>query len=786
MATIPEALAIAIQHHQGGRLQAAEQIYRQILAVEPNHADVIHLLGVLAHQVGNPDEAVACYCRALELKPDYAEAHNNLGVALKEQGKMAEAVACWRQAVKLKPDYVETHYNLGNVLKEQGRLDEAIACYRQALTLKPDFVEIHINLGIALKEQGKLDEAITRCRGALELKPDYADAHCNLGVALKEQGKLGEAIACWRRALELKPDFAVAHNNLGVAFKEQRKLDEAVACYRRALELKPGYAEAHNNLGVAYKELGKLEEALACCRRALELKPGYAEAHNNLGVTCKELGRLDEAVACCRRALELKPDFAVAHNNLGNALKDQGKLDETVACYRRALELKPDYAEAHNNLGNALKDQGKLDEAVACYRRALELKPDYAEAHSNLLFALQYCTGVTPAALAEAHAEYDRRHAAPLCGAVTQYENVRDRRGWLRLGFVSPDLGRHPVGYFLVRVLETLRQTPHETICYSDRILKDDLTHRLRAAATQWRDVIGMSNQRLAEQIRADRIDILFDLAGHTAHNRLLVFARKPAAIQVTWAGYVGTTGLKGMDYLLADRYEVPPGAERHYQERVLRMPDGYVCYDPPVYAPQVAALPALNRGQVTFGCFNNPAKITPQAIEVWARILRRLPKARLVLKFKGWNDSGVARRFIEMFATQAIDPARLELLGFSPHVELLAEYNRIDLALDPFPYCGGLTTCEALWMGVPVVTCPGETFASRHSLSHLSSVGLTETIGCDLDDYVELAVSTAGDLPRLAALRAGLRQRVAASPLCDGKRFATNLISMLHDVQEQ
>ncbi len=489
----------------------------------------------------------------------------------------------------------------------------------------------------------------------------------------------------------------------------------------------------------------------------------------------------------------------MVHNNLGSALQDQGNLEEAVACYQRALALKPDYAEAHNNLGNALKDQGRPDEAIACYRRAQELKPDYAVAGSNLLFALQYCAGITPAALAEAHAEYDRRHAAPLRSREQGAGGGRGTRaagrgagggeqhaghdGRLRLGFVSADLGRHPVGYFLVRVLENLSRQEHETICYSDRIGKDDLTYRLRAASTQWRDVIGMNDQQLTEQIRADRIDILFDLAGHTAHNRLLVFARKPAPIQVTWAGYVGTTGLTAMDYLLADRYEVPPGAERHYRERVLRMPDGYVCYDPPAYAAPVTPLPALERGQVTFGCFNNPAKITPQAVEVWARILRRLPGARLVFKFKGWNDRGVARRFGEMFAAHGIGPGRLEFLGYSPHVELLAEYGRIDLALDPFPYNGGLTTCEALWMGVPVVTCPGATFASRHSLSHLSSVGLTETVARNLDEYVELAVSLAGDLPRLAALRAGLRQRMAASPLCDGKRFATNLAAILYDV---
>jgi predicted O-linked N-acetylglucosamine transferase (SPINDLY family) len=684
MATISEALAMAIQHHQAGRLQAAEQIYRQVLQAEPDQADAIHLLGVIAHQLGQHEIAVQHIRRAIALQGNVADFHNNLG-------------------------------------------------------------------------------------------EPYRALH-----------RIPEAVACFRRALELKPDFAVAHNNLGVAFWEQGKLDEAVACYRRALQSNPDYAEAHYNLGGVLRDQGKPDEAVACCLQALRLRPDYAEAHNNLGNAWKDQGKLDEAVACYHRALALKPDYAEAHNNLGGALKDQGKLDEAVACYHRALALKPENAEIHSNLGNALKDQGKLDEAVACCRRALALKPNYAAAHSNLLLMLQYCTGATPAALAEAHAEYDRRHAAPLGGAIARHENVHDRDRRLRLGFVSPDLWQHPVGCFLLRVLENLGPEQHETICYSDRIVKDDLTHRLQAAATQWRDVTGISDQRLAEQIRADRIDILFDLAGHTAHNRLLVFARKPAPIQVTWAGYVGTTGLQAMDYILADRYQIPPGAERHYQERVLRMPEGYVCYAPPADAPVVTALPALERGQVTFGGFHNTAKVTPQVVEVWARILRRLPGSRLVLQYRGWDDPGVARRFAGMFAAQAIEPGRLEFLGQSPHAELLAAYNRVDLALDPFPYCGGLTTCESLWMGVPVVTCPLETFASRHSLSHLSNVGLTASIAHDLDGYVELAVSLAADLPRLAALRAGLRARMAASPLCDGKRFAANFASILRDVWGQ
>jgi tetratricopeptide (TPR) repeat protein len=349
MATISEALAIAIQHHQAGRLQAAEQIYRQILQVEPTHADAWHLLGLTARQVGRHEIAVQYIGRAIALNGNAAA----------------------------------FHFNLGNTFKDQGKLDEAVACYRRALELEPGNAGAHNNLGVALHDQGKLDEAVSCYRRVLESRPDYAAAHNNLGNTLKEQGKLDEAVACYRRALELAPDFAEARYHLGVAFQEQRKLDEAVACYRRALELMPDFAEAHCYLGTALKEQGKRDEAVACFHRALELKPEYAEVHNNLGVVWNEQGNRDGAVACFRRALELKPDFTGALSNLGNALKDQGRLDEAIASFRRALDLEPDYAGAHNNLGVAFQAQGKLDEATACYRRAIELEPDFADAHLN-------------------------------------------------------------------------------------------------------------------------------------------------------------------------------------------------------------------------------------------------------------------------------------------------------------------------------------------------------------------------------------------------------------------
>ena len=449
----------------------------------------------------------------------------------------------------------------------------------------------HYNLGVIQQSQGKLDEAAAAYQRALQLKPGFVEALNDLGNVFKLQGKLEEAGACYQQVLRWKPDYAAAHCNLGVVLHDLGQLDHAVACCQRALQLQPDYATAHYNLATLLKDQGKLDESEACYRRALQLQPDYALAHYNLGIVCQSLGKLHDAMACYQRELQLQPNLPEAHNNLGNVYHELGQLDAAQVCYRRALQQQPGYALAYNNLGNILRDQGKVDSAVASYQKSLRLQPDFAAVHSNLLLTHQYRSGVTLAELANLHAEFDRLHAAPLRTArlLQDHDHDRDPHRRLRLGFVSADFGRHPVGHFLIRVLENLDPAQCETVCYSDRMIPDDLTWRFQSAATIWRDVKGLSDQSLAEQIVNDEIDILLDLAGHTARNRLLVFARKPAPIQVTWAGYVGTTGLKAMDYILADRHEIPQAAEAHYCEKVLRMPDGYVTYDPPVYAPPVA-----------------------------------------------------------------------------------------------------------------------------------------------------------------------------------------------------
>lgn len=748
MPTLVEIFQAAVAQHQAGNLPQAEQLYRNVLEHEPHHVDALHMLGLLAHQLGRADVACEYIGRAVLVRPEFAEAHSNLGTMLQQLGRMDEAVASWQRALRLKPEMAEAHSNLGMALMERGQLEEAAASLRQAVRLKPGYAEAHNNLGNVLQQQKKYDEALAAYRTALELRPDYADALMNIGTTLQQQGKFAEAVDYGEQALRLRPDYAQARYNLALALLGQHRPLEAVVHLQRVVEQQPAPASACFSLALAYQESGNLAAAEPWYRRAIELKPDYAEAHHNLGFLLVLTGRPVAALTSLREAVRLRPDFA----------------------------------EAHNNVGLAQKDQGNIDEALAAFRRALRVKPDHIGAFNNLLLTSHYRTGVTLAELSRLHHTFEQQFAAPLRSTWRPHDVVRDPRRKLRVGLVSADFRFHPIGQFLIQAVENLPREI-ELWCYSNWHQSDELTYRFKSVATAWRDVVKISDAELAEQVRADKIDILVDLAGHTAGNRLLAFARKPAPIQLTWIGYEGTTGLAAMDYILADRFAIPERSEPSYSERVLRMPDCYICFDPPAAAPEVGPLPALESGHVTFGSFNNPAKITAQVMNVWADILRRVPEARLLLKYRGFDEPEMAEQVRGKFAERGVAGERLELQGWSPYDEMLAAYRRVDLALDPFPFAGGVTTCTALWMGVPVVTAPGDIFASRHSYSYLSNVGLTETIAENLQGYIRTASDLAQNLPRLAELRATLRPQMAASPLCDGKQFGRSLAAVLRDV---
>jgi predicted O-linked N-acetylglucosamine transferase (SPINDLY family) len=604
-----------------------------------------------------------------------------------------------------------------------------------------------------------------------------------------QAGRLSEAEQIYRQVLESDPREHDALHLLGVVAHQRGRHDEAMSSIRRSLAVDGSQAKIHNSLGAVHHALGRLPEAVACFRQSIMLDMNYPEGHNNLGLALLDQRRPAEAVPPLERAVLLKPDYATAHNNLGLALAALGRDAEAVACYERALQLRADLWQAHANLGSLRQRLGQMDEAVACFTEAHRFVmqspavPQAQKPLASLLLMMHYRTGVTLQELAAAHAEFDRAFGADVRKEWVPHDNDRDPERRLKVGLVSPSLHAHPVGFFVVGLLEHLDPEQVEVACYDTSGSADDLTARIRAKAAIWRGVSAWDDERLAGQIRADGIDILFDLAGHREGNRLMVFARKPAPIQVTWGDYPGTTGLSAIDYILADRQQVPPGAERHYGERVLRMPDAYVCYAPPAYAPPVSPLPALEQRHVTFGSFNNPAKLNAGVVKAWSRILGRVSGSRLVLKYHRMDDPVLAGHLRESFKGHGIDPGRLTFLGASPHAQLLECYGDIDVALDPFPYNGGLTTLESLWMGVPVVTCPGETFAGRHSLTYLSAIGLVGTIAGDLDEYVDVAVALAGDLPALADLRADLRGRVAASPLCDGERFAGHFQRLLRGI---
>jgi protein O-GlcNAc transferase len=551
----------------------------------------------------------------------------------------------------------------------------------------------------------------------------------------------------------------------------------AIPLYREILRVAPQEAEVHHQLGNALKTLMRFTEALVPLGEAARLAPNDAAVRLNLGVTLLELARYADAEVQFRRALALEPSRPEAHNILGNALFSQGRLANAEECFRQAVTLKSDYAPAHDNLGRLYRAQGRMAEAVASYRKALSLQPRPGT-HSNLLMALNYLSGISPAEIFAEHQRWAARYAEPLTMSAPPlaHDPLPGRR--IRVGYVSPDFSNHAVAYFFEPVLTAHDRAHFEIFCYANVPVPDAATARLRAKAEHWRDIAPLSDEQATAMIRDDRLDILVDLAGHTARNRLLVFARRAARRQLTWIGYPNTTGLSAMDFRLTDAISDPIGrTEDLHSEKLVRFPGPFSVYQPPADAPEVSPLPAIGRGGVTFGCFNNFAKVTPQAIALWAKLLVSVPTSRLFLKSRGLDDAATAARIREAFAQNGISGDRIELDGRELSVPThLALYHRVDAALDTFPYNGTTTTCEALWMGVPLITFAGETHVARVGASLLTHLGAADWIARTPDDYLVVAQRLVADLSVLARIRDGLRERMRMSPLCDAVTFTRTL----------
>jgi predicted O-linked N-acetylglucosamine transferase (SPINDLY family) len=603
---------------------------------------------------------------------------------------------------------------------------------------------------------------------------------------LLASGALIPAGELYAAILEKHPDHAEAWCRLGQVYHGLGQPDKAAGCYRRALALRPGLIEALSNLGLALLHGGNAREAVNCLREAVRLRPEWAEIHNNLGMALTSLDNQEEAAFHFRQAVQRKPGLAAAHNNLGLALAGQGMPDEALACYERAAQLAPESVGALANLGNAYKDLGRLGDAVRCYRQALALQPGNARIHSNLLLALSYQPGAEPLEILREARHYAERHAAPSASTIPPHPVRSGAEHRLRIGYVSGDFRDHPVAYFFEPILASHDHRRFEIFCYADVQNPDDTTQRLQRHADCWRSLVGLSDEQAAALIRQDQIDILVDLAGHTGGNRLPVFARKPAPVQASYLGYLGTTGLAAIDYYITDAHTDPPGlTEAHFQERLLRLPECAFCYQPGDAPEAGTDLPARRNGRVTFASLNTLAKLSEEVLALWAQVLTAVPGSRLMLPRGG---SGRACDWLcDVLARHGISTERLFLLDkAATRLEYLKRYEEIDLCLDPFPYNGVTTTCDALWMGVPVVTLAGRSSVSRLGVRFLRSVGLEELIAPTPATYVRLATELAGDQARLEALRSGLRERVAGSPLMDGPRLTSHLEALYRGMRDE
>lgn len=704
----------------------------------------------------------------------------NAALAAHQAGRLGEAEAHYRGVLQQQPAHADALYYFGMLQYQAGKLADAAALVGKSVALDATHAPRFSDLGVITLALGRIDDAIAAFTATLKLAPDNFDVQAQLGDLLGQRGDLQGAIACYERAVKLRPDVAEAHNNLGNLYCATGRIEDSLHACRTALQLKPSLVEAHNNLGNALKASGDLVGAGKTYESALRLRPAFAEAQNNLGLILSELRKWEPAKECFRRAIAIRPDFAAAHANLGDVARAESRWDEAISHYEETLRHQPDNLIAHWNLGNLHWAAGLHDLAAASYAKALEIKPDSAEIHSNLLYAKLYDTTLTPEALLEMHREFARKFEAPLAAHRRPHSNVRDPDRRLKIGYVSADFRSHPVAHFIAPIFEHHVKTNFEIFAYYNHELNDDFTARLRGSTDHWIPCKRLNDDELAERIRNDGIDILIDLAGHTADNRLLTFARKPAPIQMTYLSYPGTTGLASMDYRITDRYADPDSHAGHYVEKLLRLPHSMWCYTPAPYMPDVTPLPALANGYVTFGSFNNANKLNEGCLSLWAKVLHAVPGSRLLMLTV--PEGAAQEKLIRQFAEYGIPADRLELKGKLPGPEFVKWISRADIALDTFPVNGGTTTMEAMWMGVPTVTLIGSRFVARAGYSLASSVGMAELAASDVDGYLRKCVELAADFLLLAEIRKGMRERVANSPLTDASGFARSIEQRYRD----
>jgi protein O-GlcNAc transferase len=795
----------AIEAHRSGAIENAKSLYREVLTADPENAAAYGNLAIIAARQGDLAGAERLMRQEIRLRPNTPAGYYNLGSVLQQQGRLVDAIAAHRHATKLKPDYAEAFLALGNGLRQQGNFEEAMGSYRSAVAARRDYPEAHNNIGVLLQMQGRLDQAAAAYHKAIRLRPGYAEAQFNLGTVLHQQHQLEAAEAAYRRVILLNPGIAEGHNNLGTVLKDQGLLDEALAAFEQAIALQAGYAEAVYNRATVLQQQARLEEALAAYGRAIALRENYADAINNAGIVLQELGRASEAIDLYRPLLERMPAHADACNNLGTALLADGRADEARAAFEQALAHQPDFPEAFCNLGNARRELGDLTGAIAAYRDALRLRPDDAGAFGQLIYhRAQACAwegyeadqeklvdmarrGIrvppfyllaTPASASD-QLSCARQWATSISPPRTALFHHRPRAGRerIRLGYLSGDFHQHATAQLMAELFECHDRDRFEVFAYSYG--PDDhspMRARLAAAFDRFVDIRARSHHEAAELIRAEGVDILVDLKGYTHHARPAISAYRPAPVQVSYLGYPATMGADFIDYIIVDPFVVPSSQQPFFSERLVHLPRSYQVND---RRREVAdartsrrdvGLPAEG---LVLCSFNNSYKISPVFFDIWMRLLRAVPGSVLWLLEANPQVAGNLRSEAEK---RGVDSGRLIFAPLAPPAEHLGRHRHADLFLDTLPCNAHTTASDALWAGLPVVTCCGDTFAGRVAGSLLMAIDMPELVTTSLEEYEQAALALARSPQRLIALRRKLQNNREASALFDLPKLTGNI----------
>lgn len=820
--TLQQKLGIAIASHLSGDLVGAQTVYLEILQSHPEHADVQHNMGLLALQVNQHAIGLAHLKQAIALQPsnpkywrsyidglrqcgfhEFAQqvslqarnvaGSNETGPTIADQmqslqdcyqrqayGECEQIARCLLAAT---PDDGYAWKWLGLSLQQQQRLTEALHAMKTASEQLPDDAEAHGHYASALHRAGHLQEAIFHYQTAIRLDADNDTYLGNLAVIWHNLGQFAHAEQCFKIIVSRKPAAIDILVNLALTLLARNQSAEAETYLRNAIAQQPALPEAHHYLSIALKTQGRLEEAKFANLQALALNSNYADAYDTRGAILFEQGNLADAEICFEQAIVSGPTNPKYYNNLGTMLQLQRKLAQAESYYRKAITLDPNFASAHTNLGINLQSQGKIEEAGRCWQTSLQINPASIADQSGLLFHLNYSASLPNSPYIDEAVKFGRLVASQIDQAFDSWlcEQHPQR---LRVGLVSGDFRNHPVGHFLHSLLREVCNTHLDLIAYATQPGVDDFSAGIRPFFADWKAICHLGDKAAAELIRADGIHILIDLAGHSSHNRLPLFAWKAAPIQVSWLGYLASTGLGTIDYILSDPYSIEAADERFFTEHIWRLPDSCICFTPTVDDVAVEPPPSLEQGFITFGSFNNLSKMTDEVIQNWSKILLAVPKSRLFLKASQLNEPAIIERILERYASHGISSDRLLLSKtVAAPDQHLATYNQIDIALDTFPYPGVTTSIEALWMGVPVLTLRGDGILARANESININAGLGQWIAGDKPTYIQKAALFAANPTYLSELRKDLRSRVLASPLFDSLAFARNFDSALWDM---